>query len=190
MLHIKLKWKKSRPTCKVILWIYIHPCFILELLLTWPDLFFNRNQLLFSIPVTHKHYRCVKWFVWIKNDFSNCESPCPHDVSHKICFNQKYSLAGDFVWEKIQEGGCLWFHNRYQNGMILDTPSHIALDSQVSSPLCIWSGYKMFATLGMYKENKLTEYLVASYAIFHFITQPPIYKVIVYFFAMSCLYTK
>ena len=66
--------------------------------------------------------------------------------------------------------------------MILDTPSHIALDSQVSSPLCIRSWYKMFATLGMYKENKLTEYLVASYAIFHIIIQPPIYRVIVYFF--------
>ena len=25
MLHIKLKWKKCRPTCKVTLWIYTHP---------------------------------------------------------------------------------------------------------------------------------------------------------------------
>ena len=24
MLHIKLKWKKCRPTCKVTLWIYTH----------------------------------------------------------------------------------------------------------------------------------------------------------------------
>ena len=69
--------------------------------------------------------------------------------------------------------------------MILDLPSYIALDSQVSSPLCIWSGYKMFATLGMYKENKLTECLVDTYSIFHIITHPPIYGVIVFFFAMS-----
>ena len=68
--------------------------------LKWPDLFFNRNQLLFQILVTQKHYRCVKWFVWIKNDFSNCESLCPHDVSHKVWFNQKYSLGGDVVSEK------------------------------------------------------------------------------------------
>ena len=65
---------------------------------------------------------------------------------------------------------------------------NLILRSQV--PLCIWSGYKMFATLGIYKENKLTECLVASYSIFHIITQPPIYGVIVYFFAMSCLYTE
>ena len=39
----------------------------------------------------------------------------------------------------------------------------------------------MFATLGMYKENKLTECLVDSYSIFHIINQPPIYGVIVYF---------
>ena len=25
MLHIKWKWKKCRPTCKVTLWIYTHP---------------------------------------------------------------------------------------------------------------------------------------------------------------------
>ena len=25
MLHIKLKWRKCRPTCKVIFWIYTHP---------------------------------------------------------------------------------------------------------------------------------------------------------------------
>ena len=55
--------------------------------------------------------------------------------------------------------------------MILDLPSHIALDSQVSSPLCICSGYKMLATLGMYKENKLAECLVDSYSIFHIITE-------------------
>ena len=48
----------------------------------------------------------------------------------------------------------------------------------------------MFATLGMYKENKLTECLVDSYSMFHIITQPPIYGVIVYCFAMSCLYTE
>ena len=50
----------------------------------------------------------------------------------------KSIVLGEMLFEKkIQQDGCLWFHLRYQNGMILDLPSHIALDSQVSSPLCI-----------------------------------------------------
>ena len=94
----------------------------------------------------------------------------------------KSIVLGEMLFEKKYNRMAVFgFNLRYRNGMILDLPSHIALDSQVSSPWCILSGYKMLATLGMNKENKVTACLVDSYSIFHIITQRPIYGVIVYF---------